>query len=464
MAAKNSFTLTDKALEKLLHGDDLTDDPVLLQVHFVSDIDGFLAVDGSGKAACIRILDPALRNGLYYIILVGSVVVSTVNAGLSEPLLCVTNLTVVEERNKPLLQPPSSRLKLPLEKTFGGRSYDFFSRTCSFLSITDLAGCSSLTTTDWKEKESVVSHFLEHDKALKTISRSSSQRGPFEDLGKSDCYLAAQSDFSASQLDRQKASLTSNTGRQDAETSVKITQQHALCLNMALEQDVDAELTPQLLCKWHGIVCGDGLHQHAGILRPKGVNVRVNQMSFRPSVHMENDLAVLCKALMNLETRLLRNTSSPRASQESLSPGVAAVTFAAAVFFGIVDTHAFADGNGRLARIAANWALRRAGIPFCIHFFATPAQRKEYREATVTTRRNLYLEARGSVTQETFLEAFRDAKCLQPLVVLFMDRINKAVTEFSILVKEKTALLTDHDEAKAARMFRERAAAGNCFM
>ncbi|GKY91637.1 hypothetical protein MPSEU_000135600 [Mayamaea pseudoterrestris] len=473
MSAKSSFKLTEKALESLLRGDAMTNVPMLLQVHFISDYDGYMAVDGSNKASKVRILDRSLRNDLFHIIFVRGAVASSVNAGLSEPLLYITTFDIFKELTHPLVKPPDTVLKLPSGKTTGGKAYDFFSRTTHFLSNADLSGCSVNATNDiglpndWSEKETAVSQFLEHDKAMHTISKSSAATTSSAFDAQSDCYLAAQSEFIASQLDRQKVSLTSNTGRQDAATSVKIAEQHALCLNTALEQDLHLDLTPELLCKWHGILCGNGIHKHAGVLRPKGVNVRVGQRSFRASEHIPGDIETACRALMSLEARLLRNgnVSSPRDSRSNqVSLSVAAVTFAAAIFFAIVDTHAFADGNGRLSRIAANWALRRAGIPFCVHFFATPAQRKEYLDALIQSRRNIFLAAIGNVEQEMLLDVFRDAKCLQPLVVLFMDRISRSVTEFNKLVKEKSTLLTDQAEAKAARTFRERAAAGNCLI
>jgi fido (protein-threonine AMPylation protein) len=418
-----------------------------------------------------------------YILLISGIVVSTVNTNVSEPLLYLVDWELLETLDCPLrcpLRPSnSSFLRLPAAKVSGGLIFEFFSNIMPVLSTTDLAGGTFLEDNH-RQQENEITHFLEHHKALQTISRVvSGTTSLFGDnaptIQQSEYYQSALREFVSAQLDRQKASLTSNTGRQDAATSTKIAEQHALCLKRALEDDLTAPgLTPELLCRWHGILCGEGLHVHAGKLRPRNVHVRVGNVSFRPSSHIAGDLDQVCRALNALEGRLFHSDQHPtthsgndnhqRSVARDASPGLAAVTFAVAVFFGIGDTHAFADGNGRLARIAANWALRRAGLPFCVHFFATAVQRKEYSTATSLTRRNLYLKSRGHVSQERLLDCFRDGKCLQPLVVLFLDRIHKAVAEFSALVKEKSSLSLDQNEARAARMFRERAATGNCFM
>jgi len=221
-------------------------------------------------------------------------------------------------------------------------------------------------------------------------------------------------------------------------------------------------------------MCGNGLQADAGQLRRK--NVRVGLTNFQPSETMAATLDQLLTALNTLQNRLLysRNHHHRNAhhyprhrdqqDSEVLSTGRAAATFAAAVFFGIVDTHAFSDGNGRLGRLAANWALRRAGIPFCIHLFATGVQRKEYTTATIITRRNLYLQERGNVDPSAMMEALQLAGGLGPLVDLFLERLAKTITEFNNLFQEKSSLVMEEADAKAARRFREKAATGSCII
>jgi Fic family protein len=165
----------------------------------------------------------------------------------------------------------------------------------------------------------------------------------------------------------------------------------------------------------------------------------------------------VCQALSTLETRFRNDAQLPLGSK--------AATFAAMVFFALVDTHAFGDGNGRLARIASNYALKRFGFDMPVSLFATPAQRKEYTQATVLTRRNLYLLARGQVEQEALVQAFIKAGVLQPLVRVFLDRMTKAVGELTKLVQDKQRAVQEQALVQAARMFREQVAAeGTCLM
>jgi hypothetical protein len=84
--------------------------------------------------------------------------------------------------------------------------------------------------------------------------------------------------------------------------------------------------------------------------------------------------------------------------------------------------------------------------------------------ATILTRRNLYLEQRGDVPSEALWTAFRKAGAFAPLVKVFLERVTKSVTEFVKLVDEKSSQVEEEDEAKAARAFRERAAAGSCLI
>jgi hypothetical protein len=51
-----------------------------------------------------------------------------------------------------------------------------------------------------------------------------------------------------------------------------------------------------------------------------------------------------------------------------------------------------------------------------------------------------------------------------PLVDLILDRMAKAITEFQKLLQEKSSLASEEAEARAARMYRERAAKGTCII
>jgi hypothetical protein len=231
-----------------------------------------------------------------------------------------------------------------------------------------------------------------------------------------------------------------------------------------------------VLCEWHGIVCG-GLSDSAGRVRSKAV--RVGHVTFRPARHVPRDLRKVCDAIGGLERRLRSSSSSPltthataagtgdatRHPPESPLPvGLQAALFAAAVYFAVVDTHAFSDGNGRLARIAGNYALRRFGFPVPIHLFATPAQRKECVRATMLTRRNLTLLSRGEVDRDVLIEAYRAAGAFTPLLRLFVDRMDRAVAELTRLVHDKQRVSHEEAQIQAANLFRQGAAASTCLI
>ena len=83
------------------------------------------------------------------------------------------------------------------------------------------------------------------------------------------------------------------------------------------------------------------------------------------------------------------------------------VLFAAVAMFGIIDIHPFIDGNGRLSRIVANYALNKQ-LPFAINLFATPAQRNEYVVALERTRHVLSLNcAYGDVSRDDLVQVLK---------------------------------------------------------
>jgi hypothetical protein len=141
------------------------------------------------------------------------------------------------------------------------------------------------------------------------------------------------------------------------------------------------------------------------------------------------------------------------------------ILFAAVAMYGVVDIHPFSDGNGRLSRIVASWALRRAGLPFAINLFATPAQRADYVLALEKTRHFLSLtNANGDVSRDEVLQAIKHTGVFAPLIRLLMDRVASAVLECNRVLEEKSGWAAEAAEARAARRARERAAQGTCII
>jgi fido (protein-threonine AMPylation protein) len=333
--------------------------------------------------------------------------------------------------------------RLPSARIDAGKVNEFWTLVAPLLSDADLAGSYLFAG---HEQAEAIFNLMQKAVDIEKLSKESDVPMTAEN----QFYHKTLSDFVSSQRNRQHVTITSNPGRLLTDTIVR---QHTLALEQALGQDLHATLSPALLCTWHGMLCDE--QSHAGVVRPIHVAVRVGYTTFQPSHQVGADLEQLCHLLGALESRLV--------STPSLSPSIASMTYAAAVFFSIADLHAFADGNGRLARIAANWALRRFGVPFCVPMFATLEERKEYISAILFTRRNLYIVARGEVLQESLLEVYRNEGCLLPLILLFMNRLYKSVTDFNRLLADQSRTLSDFDDM-TGRRFRKRAADGICLM
>jgi len=291
-------------------------------------------------------------------------------------------------------------------------------------------------------------------------SRSRSQSNA-ADVAAAEIYLSALREFNTSQMDRQNAGLTSNVGRADAASAELIKKQHRAALQAALDhaENTKEALSIELLCQWHELLCGAGVHKEAGMLRKK--SVRAGRKTFTKPEKVREELEKVIEGLRELEIRLVANRPGSNDGQGPL-------IFVAAALFGIVDVHPFADGNGRLCRIAANWCLRRAGFPFPINFLVTQAQRREYVLAVQLTNGATHLRYRGVKAEQegsmARLDVLRTTGCLSPLVALIADRLARAFSEFRREEADKANLVSEETEARAARNARERAAEGDCII
>jgi fido (protein-threonine AMPylation protein) len=435
--------------------------------------------DGKDHVRGLLIGNAATLCGLHevrrpLVLAVESYVASQANVKDQEALVYIAAARIVHRQRK--AEPPAGRrTTAPGQKRIaGGGAPAFLQHFLPVLSDTALCG-GRFFSPEAREQVGRVSRCLAQQSAMCTLhqsmtsSSSQQQQQPPHDPHSSSShdmmmmkdrtvhYMTAQREFQASQMDRQKASLTSNSDREDAVRSSLIVEQHDKALHEAL--DDPQFLTTEKLCYWHSILCGGGVHAEAGRLRTKAV--RVGHVHFRHHKHVKEDLSVVCQELCGMESRLLAKVNAPNSRESS---GLAAVTLAAAVLFSIIDVHAFADGNGRLARVALNWALRRLGVPFVLHLFATPSQRSEYTEALVKTRRNLALVGRGHCSESDVVYALEEAGAYSPLVELILDRLSKTCAEFEKLVQEKSRIGSEDAELRAAKRVRDRERAGTCLI
>ncbi len=276
-------------------------------------------------------------------------------------------------------------------------------------------------------------------------------------------YTRAISEFNSAQLKRQSASLVTNAGREDAQTSERIVKQHYIALDKALEHasTTQQELSKDLLCQWHKDL-GDDIIQNAGHIREK--QVRAGPTSFTHYSLVGKELDTFCANLRILEKRLFASSGMFVGKEQQISQfGLAPILFASVALFGVVDIHPFNDGNGRLARLVANWALRRSGLPFAISICATPVQRAEYIKAIELTRRNLCLVSIGT-SHEMFALVRSCVGLFKPMADMILDRVYRAVVQCQAVINEHSARQSEEEEARAARRYRENAAKGTCLI
>ena len=382
---------------------------------------------------------------LSYVVSVRGYVTSPAN--LKDVFLCITSLDILRvEQAQPITQVRPPRFQ---QRVQGGIAATFLLDRAPLFSDRDLAGSGAFVSLSNHHPQATMTttttEFIAHYSAIKTLHHSSTNT----DSTLTQNYMSAIREFAAAQLDRQKASLTTNSEKYSADKASMVTSQHKTALEAALAHaETKQELTPATLQQWHALLCGGGLVPEAGTFRKK--KVRAGATDFCPPESVTQEINKVCQAIRSLESRL-DSTKSP-------------ALLAAAVMIGILDVHPFSDGNGRLSRIATNWALRRAGVPFVVNMFATPAQRREYVTAIEATRRNLSTVAVGSVSEETLVDVMSRSGLLMPLVHLVMEQVSRAAVECNKLVAEKSVLASDEQEARAARRFREKAAAGTCLI
>ena len=399
--------------------------------------------------------------------------------------------------NTPTASPAASMVK-------GGMVGEFFSKYAPRLTDVELAGFASATARSptrtivnaatggslldsFLENKQKVDEMLARHGAMQTLlsSKTSSSNGGSTsptnqpnagtrsrsqsnaaDVAAAEIYLSALREFNTSQMDRQNAGLTSNVGRADAESAELIKKQHRAALQAALDhaENTKEPLSIKLLCQWHELLCGAGVHKEAGMLRKK--SVRAGRKSFTKPEKVREELEKVIEGIGELEKRLV--TNRPTGSNDGQGP----LIFAAAALFGIVDVHPFADGNGRLSRIAANWCLRRAGFPFPINFLVTQSQRREYVSAVQLTNGATHLLYRSVKAEQDAsvgasmarLDVLRTTGCFSPLVCLISDRLARAFSEFRREEVDKANLVSEETEARAARNARERAAESDCII
>ena len=419
-----------------------------------------IARGASRQALEVLLLDVnanILREGTAsYVVRVNGYITSKAHVDEASAFLCLTSLDVLLVLGQAQVNETSTIHHHQQSHIQGGHAGTFLDSVAPLFSNSQLAGRGALglnhTTLIHDDHILAVTNFLRNYQDMKLTNQANLLDNVFSERCRQ--YMASLEEFQTSQMDLQRASLVSNEGHVSKEVATRVADQHHRALNLALEPGKVDLLTVEGLQTVHRELCDGGLTPNAGQFRTQAV--RAGRTKFTPPEKVHEEMKKFLEALSGNIGLKLRNEPA-----ESI---LGRVTFAAALMYGILDVHPFADGNGRLARIAANWALYQLGLPFCIHLFATPTQRREYVDAIQSTRRNLSLVARGNASEDLLVHVFPRAGLFLPLVNLLLDRMAKAVTEFGRLIAEKSTLSSEELEAKAARRHREKAAAGSCII
>ena len=400
------------------------------------------------------------------IIAVSGFVTSDAPGRAFDPIICITDYSIMGKAelkkeghmtlttnltNGRLRKPPSP------ERMNAGEAGTFFSEKINYFTDEEIAGLAiekSFGDCTQTETIQILSEFIGNHKAMEILSSSNGGKRKLQDTH----YMGSFEEFSSSQMKSQVTSLSSSSRREDSEGAI-VERQYMAALALALqhaESSHSPHLSPQVLCEWHKELGGGGLMTNAGSFREK--QVKAGRTFFTPFSKVPEQMEKFCTAFHTLESRVLASNRDYR------KPGFAPVLLAAAALFGVVDIHPFADGNGRLARIAAMWALRRAGLPFVVNLFANQSQRVEFVIAIQKSRQQTRLATRGAVSPGTFMAICQCSGLLKPLVDLILIKIERAISEFHSIISKKCSGTEEEKDDKAAKRFREKAAAGNCFI
>ena len=467
--------------------------------------------DNGSRRSCYRhhhstIFSHPSQNSSYYIIQINGYISSDTNGHKNcDPFVCITSYQIIKDLHQDI-RPLSIQKPAHLDKILAGQFSSFFLRHISFFQSHDilslnLESASYQTMNLGSNDEScennndgnhnnhtnddttenilsfggekiklqdleTFSDFLLHQKAMKMTlaSISSNIVASFQN----EKYIKAIKCFSLSQITRQTASLTSNTGKENVTRAKLTSDSHSLALEAALKHAEDPKqpaLSPETICSWHLLLGGNGeIIPNAGVYRRK--KVKAGTTRFIHHSQIDSEIQKVCAGLKVLESNLLGYNLSPYNCDLEIRNrrGYGPLIFAAVAMFAIIDIHPFTDGNGRLSRIVANWALRRSGLPFVINMFATKVQRIEYIRSIAYTLQNSRLVTKGPVSDETLSSVRQKIGILKPLAYLILDRITKSLVEFEKVYNDIITKENEQQATLASKTFREKASTENCLI
>jgi len=338
---------------------------------------------------------------------------------------------------------------------------------------------------------SIVSEFLKQH-ALAVLAGSSTNGKSTQDVAAihtsntkpvkaTSFYLPTVRDFEELQLEHQAAGLCKNSTVDTEIEFSQIVNGHASALKIAIVKANDREnghengspthdssgLSKNLLCYLHSILCQS--HAQKGNFRTTEAQAdntlfcSVNKID----AEMENLLTAQNLLWSTWWVKKSRRNDDLARQRETYD----AVSIAAIMMYAINDIHPFADGNGRMSRICANYVLRLViGLPFSVTMIETPIQRQEYAEGIKQARISIQQLLSGN--NESMTEPSLGVKenesvlagAFEPIIHMILDRISLAIQKLQQLLEERGCAAIAGEEARIARIVRERAATGRCII
>jgi fido (protein-threonine AMPylation protein) len=311
----------------------------------------------------------------------------------------------------------------------------------------------------------VITNFLTHHRLVVAASSATMTAGRDTPITvtvtAAPYYLRTLEEFALAQLDRQAAGLRTNINRETAAGATQLVEAHTQALNAACNSDMTILLSKEKLCTIHAMQCPSD--DRSG--RYRTTQARAGNTLFCPSNEIDREMNHLFHSIQEyLRNWNLLLEPNNHNGNDSVSRVYHAIALTAMVLYGINDIHPFADGNGRIARIYANFMLRELlHLPFTITLVATLQQRREYidglQHARASVRR---LASDSNDVGNTSTTPASTAAAFEPLIRMLVERVAHAIVQVQAVLAERARAALDEEEARIARRVRERAAAGQC--
>jgi fido (protein-threonine AMPylation protein) len=316
-------------------------------------------------------------------------------------------------------------------------------------------------------------------------------------------YLRTLEEFALAQLDRQAAGLRTNVNRETAadppelppswRVSVslynlrmtQLVQAHTQALNNNANTGLPILLSKEKLCSIHAMLFPTD--DRSG--RYRTTQARSGNSLFCPPNDIDREMKYLFDSIQDYQRNwnlVQLRKQEQNDSSTSSSRVYHAMALAAMILYGINCIHPFADGNGRMARIYANFMLQELlNLPFTITLVATLQQRGEYIEGLQHGHqrlRRLAAHSDASASNDPVVRrlaprsasAFNDhvgsvttsstAAVFEPLIRMLMERVAHAIVQVQALLAVRARAVDEEEARITRRVLRERAAAGQCII